>query len=109
MGRLVIKAATMKHENVAFTDSDVELDEFIKCKFTNCNLDYRGGKVPMIRECSFDRPRISLADAAENTLGFMYALYHGGFKIIIEATFDNIRKHQPDGSVIFGKNPDIVH
>jgi hypothetical protein len=83
----------MKFESTAFSNQLVDLDdnEFIGCRFEKCNLIYRGGKPPSLVNCSFDKFRISFEYAAADTLSFMTALYHGGFKSVIEATFNNIR------------------
>lgn len=83
----------MKSESTTFSNQPVDLDdnEFISCRFEKCNLVYRGGKPPSLVNCSFGEFRISFEGAAADTLSFITALYHGGFKAVIEATFDNIR------------------
>jgi hypothetical protein len=85
----------MKFENTTFANQRVELDnnEFIGCKFEECDLLYGGGTPPALVNCSFGRFRVSFKGAAADTLSFITALYHGGFKPVIEATFDNIRSN----------------
>ena len=89
----------MKFKNTAFSNQPIDLDdnEFIECRFEKCNLIYRGGKLPSLVDCSFDEFRISFEHAAADTLSFINALYHGGFKSVIEATFNNIRSDSKKG------------
>jgi hypothetical protein len=83
----------MTFENTSFSNQRVDLDNsvFIGCRFEKCNLVYKGGKPPSLVNCSFGEFRISFEGAAADTLSFITALYHGGFKPVIETTFDNIR------------------
>jgi hypothetical protein len=85
----------MTFENTNFFKESVELDnnEFVACRFEKCNLVYKGGKPPSLVNCSFGEFMISFKGAAADTLSFITALYHGGFKPVIETTFDNIRSN----------------
>jgi hypothetical protein len=77
-------------------DETVQLDghEFIRCKFVRCVLVYSGGRPPKITGCSFDAAtRFQFSGAAGDTIGFMIGMYHGGFKALIEKTFDSIRNN----------------
>jgi hypothetical protein len=63
------------------------------CEFTNCVLVYRGGPIPTLVQCHFSQCSWNFEDAADRTINFMKAIYHGifGAKELIEKTFDNIR------------------
>ena len=80
-------------QNNTFRNDTVHLDgnEFDGCKFENCRFIYRGTAATKMANCSFFGFTIVLEGAAANTLDFMQALYHGGFKPTIEKAFDNIR------------------
>lgn len=87
----------MRYDKHSFANQSVELDgnEFYACEFKNCKLTYRGGQPPNIVDCSFNGFQINFEGCAATTLAFMSTLYHGGFKPIMEATFDNIRGNKP--------------
>src|SRR5262245_23133366 len=87
----------MRTEGCTFENESVDLDgnEFIDCTFLNCTLHYRGGALPMIIGCSFDRPTFDFRGAAENTKAFLTALLHGGFRHFVEDTFDTMRTSPP--------------
>ena len=71
---------------------EVDGNEYVKCVFTNCQLVYRGGLIPTIRDCSFKEISVRFEDEAKSTLEFMMMLQAGGFHSIIEPTLENIRK-----------------
>jgi hypothetical protein len=77
-----------------FNDETVSLDgnTFDGCKFTNCILEYSGGKPPTMTNCNLTKTSFSFSDQASDTVAFMTAMYHGGFKTVIEETFEQIRK-----------------
>ena len=85
----------MKYENKSFSNEKILLDnnEFFNCTFNGCELEYSGGKPPSMGDCTFVSLRITFSGNASDTINFMTALYHGGFKSIIEKTFDNIRSN----------------
>ncbi len=85
----------MKYEKQTFTNADVGLDnnDFINCKFENCNLIYRGGSPPNITGCSFGEFRITFADSAANTLNFFSVLHREGFPQAV-ATIKSIAANQ---------------
>jgi hypothetical protein len=67
------------HDSEDFTGRVVELDgnEFHNCSFTKCRLVYRGGGVPALVTCQFDRCAWEFEDAAGRTLEFLRGIYHG--------------------------------
>jgi hypothetical protein len=65
------------------------------CEFTKCRLVYRGGLPPSVSQCRFSDCEWFFEDAADRTVAFMKAIYHGmgeGGRQVIDATFENIRK-----------------
>jgi hypothetical protein len=68
-------------------------NEYKACEFHNCRLVYRGGALPGIAHCNFNKCRWDFEDAAGRTITFMRGLYHGmgpAGKQLIEETFGNI-------------------
>ncbi len=91
----------MKFENQTFKDQNVDLDrnEFIGCEFVNCKFVYNGGIPPNMVNCKIDKFNLSFHNEARNTLALITNVYHGlgaGGKKLIEDTFDNIRKNNPN-------------
>ena len=84
-------------ENMTFTGKTIALDgsSFYACDFTDCTLIYNGLLPVTMDGCSFDDCNWQFSGAASNTVGFMKALYAGGAKDLIEATFQNIRGKTP--------------
>ena len=86
-------------KNIAkvYENITVKLDdnEFLRCKFLNCRLEYSGsGRMSMV-ECSFVNTQWAFTGPAKNTLQFMRAVYHGtggGGKKMIERTFEMIKE-----------------
>ncbi|MBW1768351.1 MAG: hypothetical protein JRJ65_15055 [Deltaproteobacteria bacterium] len=85
----------MKYKNKTFNEEKILLDgnEYFGCTFNNCEVEYSGGKPPFIEDCEFHSPCITFSGNASDTINFLTALYHGGFKPIIEKTFENIRSN----------------
>lgn len=83
----------MKYKNKPFNKVTVELDgnTFDTCKFKGCVLEFSGGKPPTITNCDLSDSSFSFTDQAADTVQFMKAMYHGGFKEVIEETFEQIR------------------
>ena len=67
------------HDSEDFTARVVELDgkEFHNCTFAKCRLVYRGGGVPALVTCRFDRCSWEFEDAAGRTLELLRGLYQG--------------------------------
>lgn len=84
----------MKYIEKNFVNETLPLDgnTFERCKFTNCILDYSGGKPPVMINCNLTGTSFSFSDQASDTIAFMTAMYHGGFKKVIEDTYEQIRK-----------------
>ncbi len=89
----VIKEKYMKYKSEKFENTTVALDgnTFEDCEFVNCILEYSGGKPPKMISCGLTKSTFSFSDQAADTVEFMKAMYHGGFKTVIEETFEQIR------------------
>ncbi len=72
----------------------IQLDNFTASgeQFVDCNLIYAGGQPPTLTNCNFDNCTFTFAEGAGRTLALLAALYHGGFKGLIEDTFKNVRE-----------------
>ena len=85
----------MRHEGKTFTDERVQLDgnQFKGCKFVGqCTIVYGGNDLGGLVGCTFDvTPKFEFTGAAGHTLAMLQALYHGGFKHVVDDTFENIR------------------
>ena len=85
----------MRHDGKTFTNERVQLDgnQFNGCKFVGqCTIVYSGGDLGGLVGCSFETtPKFELLGAAGNTLTLLQALYHGGFRHVVDDTFENIR------------------
>ena len=56
--------------------------------------EYRGGTIPVVTGCHFDDCRWQFEDAAERTLVFLRAMFHGlgtGGRQLVESTLNQIR------------------
>ena len=86
----------MKIQGKTFNNEKILIDGnyYFDCKFNNCELEYSGGTPPSFVECEITDTLFSFSGQASATLQFMNAMYHGGFRPIIEQTFDNIRLHR---------------
>lgn len=84
----------MKYENQTFENQTMIIDnhQFYNCVFNDCTLIYGGGQPPAIQGCHLNRCQIQFGGAAEQTVRFLTAMYHGGFKDYVEGSLDNIRK-----------------
>jgi hypothetical protein len=67
----------MKNSNSTFSYSVVTLDdnEYEKCVFNNCTLVYKGGPLPMLRDCQLKDCKWTFEDAALRTFHWMMNLY----------------------------------
>lgn len=83
----------MKYKSQTFKETTIQLDgnTFELCKFIDCILEYSGGKPPSMVNCSLSNSSFAFIDQAGDTVQFMTAMYHGGFKNVIEQTFDKIK------------------
>ena len=87
----------MRIEGQTFSEETVTLDcnEFIKCKFVNCVLEYQGFGTVGLEGCEFEDVNWTFTGPAANTIKFMTGLYTGageGGRKLIEGTFVNIKK-----------------
>jgi len=87
----------MERKSETFTGATEVIDgnQYVDCRFENCQLVYRGGGIPTISGCHFENCTWQFDEAAERTLIFMKSLYHGmgqGGVQLIEATLAAIRQ-----------------
>ena len=73
----------------------VDFDEFVDCEFTNCEIIYEGGRLPVFENCVFNNCRFSLKQKADNTLGYLTFLYQNlagsGGKAFVEEVIAKIK------------------
>lgn len=86
----------MDYRDKHFIKDTIDLDgeSFFNCTFTDCILRYSGGALPEMQACTFSDSTFELAGAADRTVIFITAMYHGmgeGGKNLVERTFENIR------------------
>jgi hypothetical protein len=86
-----------KHVGEQFKDQRVLLDgeSYERCEFKQCVIVYRGGPLSDLVGCSFHDCRFELEDAAQRTLEFLNAIYHGFGDVgmrLVEETFISIRR-----------------
>ena len=87
--------ATAEKQKYEDTTEGLDGNVYKACEFYRCRLVYRGGLPPAVSECRFTDCQWIFEDAADRTIAFMRAMYHGmdeGGRQIIDATFENIRK-----------------
>lgn len=71
-------------------------NSFIDCEISNCVLIYKGGVLPVLRDCKINDCQWNFTDQAANTLQFMAAMYNGmgmGGMDIVDQTIVNIRNN----------------
>jgi hypothetical protein len=89
----------IKNINNTYVQTQVRLDsnEFIDCSFDRCTLEFSGTGPVSLLGCNFNEVNWVFSGPAQNTLAFLYGVYHGmgeGGRALVEATFENIRKPQ---------------
>ncbi len=84
----------MNYKKHAFKDETVALDNntYDECEFVNCKFEYSGGKPPVMVSCNFSDSSFTFTGQAADTISFMKAMYHGGFKVVVEQTMEDIKK-----------------
>jgi hypothetical protein len=86
----------MRIENSRFSDQRVQVDgnEYIGCRFENCELSYAASAGVGLVDCTFINVKWRMEGAAARTMKFLQAIYHGGGRELVEKTFDEIRRSQ---------------
>src|SRR5215218_1853227 len=84
-------------KDLLITDENVVVDgkTFNNCRFVECRILYKGGKVPEFTNCAFESCQWVFDGPAENTIQYFALLYTGlglGGREIIEGIFDSIRQ-----------------
>jgi hypothetical protein len=94
----------MKFEKQDFSNQQINLDdnEFSECTFTNCNCVFQGTGIVTLTNCSFSSSLFTFSGPAANTITFMTNMYSGGFKDLIEGTFNSIRNNVKGASLKLG-------
>jgi len=69
----------------------IDGDSFFNCQFEECQLVYSAALPFSMSGNNFHNCKWVFTGAAQATLSFMYALYHGGMKEVVEQTIENIR------------------
>ncbi|MEM8500431.1 MAG: hypothetical protein AAF542_20615 [Pseudomonadota bacterium] len=71
-------------------------NSFIDCEISNSILIYKGGVLPVLRDCKINDCQWNFSDQAANTLQFLAAMYNGmgmGGMDIVDQTIVNIRNN----------------
>lgn len=86
----------MKFHDKTLKDTAVVLDgnEFRRVLFDGCHIHYSGTKTVNLRGCTFRGCQFVFDGPAGNTLAMMSGMYQGGFKEMVEQTFEWIRTGQ---------------
>jgi hypothetical protein len=84
----------MLYTGKAFTNQRVRVDgnSYTDCTFTSCTLIYGAKGTVVMAGCRLDNTSIQFDECAGETIRFLTGLYHGGFREIVEQTFENIRR-----------------
>jgi hypothetical protein len=75
---------------------------YTQCTFTDCNIVYRGGEIPIIAGCRLERCRWIWEESALRTIQFLKGIYSGmgqGGRQIVEDVLKEVRAPFPKGSV----------
>lgn len=84
-----------KFTDMRLTDQRIIVDGqlFENCVFDNCTLVYQGGPVPGFVRCSFNPPRFTFENQADNTLSFLKSLAADpGMSHVVKSTFPELFK-----------------
>ena len=71
-------------------------NSFVDCEISNSILIYKGGVLPVLRDCQINDCQWNFTDQAANTLQFLAAMYNGmgmGGMDIVDQTIVNIRNN----------------
>lgn len=71
-------------------------NQFVDCEISNSILIYKGGVLPVLRDCNINDCQWNFSDQAANTLQFLSAMYNGmgmGGMDIVDQTIVNIRNN----------------
>ncbi len=71
-------------------------NSFVDCEISNSILIYKGGVLPVLRDCKINDCQWNFSDQAANTLQFLAAMYNGmgmGGMDIVDQTIVNIRNN----------------
>jgi len=87
----------MKYTAKKFDGDNVTVDfnEYVECEFSNCEIIFKGGNLPVFEKCVFNNCRFSLTEKADNTLGYLSFLYQhmagSGGKAFVERLLAKIK------------------
>ena len=82
------------HEGATFTNETVVLDSNVynNCTFNNCEIIFKGTAPVSLQGINFNDCRWTFDGPAGLTIEFMTALYQAGMTVLIDGTFENIRR-----------------
>ncbi len=83
-------------EKISKKQITLDGNRFVDCEISNCVLVYKGGVLPVLRDCQINDCQWNFSDQAANTLQFMAAMYNGmgmGGMEIVDQTIINIRNN----------------
>ena len=87
-----MKYTSIKHDGKNVT---VDFNEYIDCEFNDCEIVYKGGKLPVFENCRFSNCQFSLIEKADNTIGYLSFLYQNlaesGAKPFVEEQIAKIK------------------
>jgi hypothetical protein len=68
-------------------------NEYRKCAFENCDVEYHGGDLPSLVDCAFTNIRWVWGHGAQRTMQFLSAIYSNGNggQELVEGIFTAIR------------------
>jgi hypothetical protein len=68
----------------------VDRNWYERCRFEKCRLIYRGGGLPVLRDCQVSNCEWVLEGPAYNTLCFLNLLFRTGSRQAVERMFERI-------------------
>lgn len=92
--------AEVRHGDTIHLDGQ----RFDGVEFHSCTFVYSGGRVPVLKRCTFADSTWALNDHAERTMQLMSALYDAGLEDVVDETFAAVRRgdyhtHRSDDSI----------
>ena len=84
--------------NQHFSNQVVHIDgnQYFGCTFTNCQMVYSGGELPVMDSNTFDGGNWGLDGSAVRTITYLRNLYFGGMRPLVENLFKQITTPGPD-------------
>ncbi|MFK7732322.1 MAG: hypothetical protein AB8B48_11955 [Pseudomonadales bacterium] len=86
----------LKGEKISKKQITLDGNSFVDCEISDSVLVYKGGVLPVLRDCKINDCQWNFSDQAANTLQFLAAMYNGmgmGGMDIVDQTIVNIRNN----------------